>query len=141
MARIAAPLFADAEMNRAMLASVGAIAECLAASRSAAQCVVERLPGFAVDDGAGGFDLSDDAADLLIGEAVSLAAPGAGKLQPLQFQPSDWYLELCAAIAGDGDADVIRIDRGWPILSVAVGTPTVTEARGGRNAPAAEAAR
>jgi len=77
-------------------------------------------------------DLSVDAGNLLRAETVFRAADGALELV---LNPSDRYLDLMAAIARDGDLSCDLDFHGWPILSVAVGPTTVSEA-GGESIPA-----
>lgn len=73
----------------------------------------------------------DDAVDLVLSKSEYAVAFRAGDVQRLQFYPSEWYLELCAAIVRDADLYSVSFRHGWPILSVDdVATSTVTEAGG-----------
>lgn len=75
-----------------------------------------------------------DFSDLVFREPLSASATGAGELYGVKFEPSDWYLELCATIVGVGDKYVSRVGaHGWPILSLGCSTPSVTGSRAGSN--------
>ncbi|MAW99547.1 MAG: hypothetical protein CMN72_07840 [Sphingomonas sp.] len=128
MARVESLTIATIGANAAM-ASVRSLAAALAAlGDGAAECV------------AGSIDLLDESGDLIVSKAVDAPAAGAGKLEAIKFDPSDRYLELCAALAGSGHANIVSVDHGWPILSLGSGNPSVTEAGGVSNAPGGGAA-
>lgn len=115
------------------LLSTRLVGNVLASAGDAAQPLVERFPDL-LGTGFGGLvvGLSPDAVSLFFGEPVMGAADGA---LHLVLKPSDRYLELVSAVAGDFgmacDLDV----HGWPILSVVGRTPTVAEAGGAYSVP------
>ena len=75
-----------------------------------------------------------DEGDLFGAEPADLAATGTGKLDLIELHPGDRYVELAAAIAAHGNADIATF-HGWPVLSVGSLCPTVTDAGDVRNVP------
>lgn len=64
-------------------------------------------------------------------ESSRSTADGATILQPINFQPSDAYRELVAAVGRDGDFDIVSAAHDWPILSTGgVALPVVAEGAG-----------
>lgn len=91
------------------LKSFAALGEALAASHCLSDRTVDLIDRLRM--------AGDDAADLLLGESELDGAFRAGDVQCLKINPSDWYLELCTAIAGDSDLYSVTFCHGWPILS------------------------
>lgn len=60
--------------------------------------------------------LSNNLLLLIVGKLIDGPATGAGEGKSVQFHPSDWHLELCAAIASDRNPYSINISHNWPLL-------------------------
>lgn len=98
-----------------VLASVRSVLDVLTTSHGVAKGLVDRFPDFFERGSAGDvIDIRADAPDFILAEPINVSASGARKLS---FQPSDRYLELAAAVAGDGDRVCALDVHGWPILS------------------------
>lgn len=76
--------------------------------------------------GGSGVKLIPDFGDLFVVEPVDRAALGTDEVR-LAVNPSDRYLDLVAAVAGDDDVSCNLDVHGWPILSVVARTSTVAE--------------
>jgi hypothetical protein len=109
-------------------ASLASVDNVLRAASMLSQHVAELFPEF-LDAELGSLvsDLTGETCDLLFGEPVMRSTDGALELI---FQPSDRYLDLVAAIARDGDVSCSFDAHGWPILSLAGDTASMTEPAG-----------
>jgi hypothetical protein len=79
---------------------------------------------------------ADDGGNICRFETLADAAGGTLELVSIKVLPSDRFLELMTAIAGERDDVSFVLRHGWPILSVGrVAAPTVAEAGGESIAP------
>lgn len=113
------------EVNtEAFALSLRSVFDVLEASSALRQHVVDRFPDlFTGDTPELSIEFGSESIDLFFGEAVDRAALGAGKIL---FNPSERYLELVAAISGDGNR--CTDFHGWPILSLTCGNATMANA-------------
>ena len=121
MAEIASIQFrldVDAQSKAAMSLSFAQLIAAIDASNSV------------VETGDNGVILPDDLSDLIGCELVGVSASGTLELKALKFLPSDGYIELFTAIAGDGGLNAICFVHDWPILSVVCANSTVAKAGG-----------
>lgn len=112
------------------LESLASLLEVLGASERATECFVDHFAGVIERGDFGLFVCCDDAADVLIREAVQLATGRAGELISLKFDPTDRYLEAVAAVVACAADTHSIISHGWPILSLVGDTASMTEAAG-----------
>lgn len=130
MSELHAPVLLNvAAVTNGPVASLTSVLDVLASSNSALETFTQRFGSVLQSDGLGGFVLTDDGIDLLWRECVDVTTGGAGELVSLEFNPSDAFLELVSTIASDGHSHVV-FSHGWPILSLAGDTASVTEPAG-----------
>ena len=112
----------------------------IAASVASIAAALDVLPQGVADGFREQFIALTESGDLFGGEAIGLAAGGAGELKCFEILPSDRYVELVAALAGAADAHPVRFTHGWPVLSVVESSAIVAEAGGDENASGGGAA-
>jgi hypothetical protein len=104
-------------------------------SRDVRDHVTGLLPDLFNDAGDGLIHLAVEASDFFRVQSAGVSTSGANHVLSFAAFPSERYLELFAAIAGQIDGSATSFSHGWPILSVVGGTSTVAEAGGVTTAP------
>lgn len=95
------------------------------------EAFLDRFPRLFQRDSGGVFDLADDFSAVLFGHGICGAAAGAGH-GLLSMQPSELFGEFMAALALQGDFELIDV-HGWPVLSLVGGSANLAEAGGVSN--------
>lgn len=114
--------------KRGLSESIAALGRAFETREASGQIVADFFPEVFHRVGDDCWEFSDQRLDLLFVVRGHIPTPGAGELVML-VQPSERYGEMMAAIARDLKLEIVDV-HGWPVLSVGVGTSTVSEAAG-----------
>lgn len=101
-----------------MGASLLSISEYIASLGDASQGVINLLGGF--------IDRTDDLRDLIRCECLANSTGGTLELVSIKVLPSETFFELISTITVEREDVSVVLRHGWPILSVATDSATVT---------------